>query len=179
MPYTQIGCVITSLLLQTNLALAGQGVIYGDEEQAFVADRYSVILATVEDVGTNPDTAFFKYRARLRPFGTLAGTLEPARWRTMDVVFESGTPTTSIRAVPVKGAKLLVVVLPDVQVDAKGTSQHMAVSAVCAFMPEGAAMVSVNGFDDPLIQQTLERIQEAHQRGAERRRATTRPASQP
>jgi hypothetical protein len=168
------------LCLLSNRAFGAILRIEASDEGVLSEDRRSVIIARVEGVweekSSDPDDDPIQERAILTPLATIAGNFDPSLHPSVTVSLSSrGFPvTTSIKSGPRPGAIVLAVLRFQVLVHDDPKPRNAIESNNCMFMPERSGMVTIKGLDDPVVQQTLTRIQEGR---AKRAKANAKPAA--
>lgn len=145
--------------------MAGLGTITGKEWGLWTEDRTSVIAATIRDVRKWEGGDYGQYRATLVPLATLAGSLDPSLNPQLPVQFYVSDLTSSIRLskpLPKDGSTVLAVVqMPKPQNADREKPAGFIVSDICTFMPDGSALVPIDGLGDAKVAETLKKIQVA------------------
>ena len=158
------------------------GGINAGDPSVWEKQRISVIVARVQEVQRQkPGTSGRQgtHKAVLVPLATIAGSFDPSLHPTLPVHLWAGPAGTSISAPPAAGDLILAVIqAPNNWVNSK---EHVIVTDLCDFMrdegsPIGSSIAVLKGLDDPKIEQTLKRIQDAR---LKTRDAATRPATRP
>jgi len=81
----------------------------------------------------------------------LAGYCDPIKEAILNVKFFCGEAYISILAVPKKGALVVAVM----------NGKHYVASEFCTFMPEGSALVTVDGLNDPRVLEIIIKLRKA------------------
>jgi hypothetical protein len=162
-------------------ALGARGRISGSEWALWTEGGYSVIVASVHDVERVQGEGFQPYRATLKPRATLAGVLDPSVNAALPVNFYVSSMTSSI-SVPPQENDLILAVVRIRHAEQEGAPQtNWIVSETCTFMPNGSSVARIRGLDDPLVLETLKKVQAARANPqpdpyGTRARPATRPA---
>jgi hypothetical protein len=163
-------------------ALGARGRISGSEWALWTEGGHSVIVASVHDVERVQGEGFQPYHATLKPRATLAGALDPSVNVALPVNFYVSSMTSSI-SVPPRENDLILAVVRIRHGEQEGVAQaNWIVSETCTFMPNGSSVACIRGLDDPLVLETLKKVQAARANpqpdpyGA-RTRPGTRPAT--
>lgn len=153
--------LLVFILITTSGAFAGQGTINGRESEGWDTGYYTLILGVIRDVQKQRTSGEDRCIAVIVPRATLGGIFDPSLHPLLPVEFHFGEPTSSIRQPPKDGA-IVLAVIKQVRATEKGQSDHGIIySHICTFMPGESALVVLKGFDDPLIAETLKKLQDA------------------
>ena len=102
-----------------------------------------------------------RYTATFVPLATITGSFDCGMYPTFPVTFYATGVTTSIEDAPEENATILGVM----EFVPKGTEAPMDtgffVSHICHFMPKDSALITIKGLDDPLVRETLKKVQDA------------------
>ena len=156
-------CARHVLLAAILLVCAPPNPSRGREVMVYVRDLggcQSVIVARLTKVTAIPGGAARgeTHVIELEPLATLAGVLDPSKTPslTAGVDVEAFPGISSIHTAPAVGAYVLAVIW---KVDAQiGTMTYRINSDDCDFMPECQGMLTIDGFGDKRVWQTLERL---------------------
>ena len=130
-------------------SLAGWKTLQGNEDYAWKDGAYSLIIAEVKEIsGVSGDKKMGTHKATLNPVATLAGTLDPGATFSLDVRLYCGVGSTSIPSAPLKGATVIAVL--------RGIDY--VASDDCAFMPDRSALVTIDGFADKRVMETIRKL---------------------
>jgi hypothetical protein len=161
------------LCVLSRAASAGLGEIDPSGEGVFTEYHCSVIVAKVQKLWrvTAPD-GDVKDHAILLPLATIAGTFDASLHPSLPVEFYSDGVTSSIKSPSKQGATVLAVIRYQVLVRNDSVPRNLIVSEVCKFMPDRSALVTVDGLNDPVVTETLHRIQAARAHSGSNTRPT-------
>ena len=161
--------IITLIGIVTQYILGGLGTFTGREQGAWTEDRNSVVIAKIEDIEElDAKLDHGTHHATIHPIATIAGTLDPSLYSTLDVRFYVSDMTSSIKRskpLPKNGDLVLVVIslaAPPTK-DETSPKNGFIISDICTFMPNDSSLVELKGFDDSRVMETLERLRKVRQ----------------
>src|SRR5688572_8389302 len=171
---------IAVLPAMCHVAMGAIGKTTGREWGRWTEDKYSVIVAHVHEVKPPEGEGYLPHAATLKPRATLAGTLDPSVHVFLPVRFFASSMTSSISEPPRENDLILAVVRVGVPQGEEQEISNWIVSNICTFMPNASAIAKVKGMDDPLVLETLEKLQAARANPHPNPYGTrTRPATRP
>jgi hypothetical protein len=156
-----IWIIVTALFwTATANSRAGLGTTTGRERKLWTTYRYSVIVAKIRDVREGKGEGYQAHHATLLPVATIAGTLDPSVTPSLDVRFYRSDLTSSIKGeLPKDGAIVLAAVIMGRHHADETEPSDWVDSDLVAFMPNRSGLVVIKGLDDPLVAETLQKIQ--------------------
>ena len=168
--FTQTGYLMNRTIIATFLAVsclcaigfAGQERPKADHRELWTSGRYSLIVGTITGIKADKsrDVPGW-YTATLTPSATISGSFDCGAYATIPILFNACRFDTSIKEVPKENAAVMgfMELLP------KGeewpADSGFFVASLCEFMPHESSLVTVKGLDDPIIHDTLVKIQGA------------------
>jgi hypothetical protein len=169
-PGKEILYVVLILLGFDPSSYAGFGTQTGEEPGLWDQGGYAVVVATIHDIKMITGNVADGYHATLELRASLCGNLDPSQQPTLKVGFECQTLTTSIRQLPADGATVIAVVMGE-------DGRAGILSDYCDFMPGRSSLVTVSGLNDPIVLETLKRLQAARKARAAKAAAATQPSA--
>jgi hypothetical protein len=169
--------IVVSAMLAV-VSLGGQVTTTGKEQELWNQGGYSVLVATIRDIRLFGGDETDLYQANLLPLATLAGKFDASLNPRLPVRFYALSSDTSIKQVPPDGVTVLAVIQVQVRQGDEVEESNWIVSDICSFMPDYSALVTLRDARDPLVRETLSRLQEARADSGHYR-PTTAPSTQP
>jgi hypothetical protein len=149
------------ILVTTSAVFAGHGTITGREAEGWNNGEYTLILGVIQDVQKERVAGEDRCTATMAPRATLGGVFDASAHPILPVQFYVGRPTSSIAQPPEQGAVVLAVVQLVRAKEKSESDRGLVYSHTCTFMPGEAALVVLRGLDDPRIEETLKKLQDA------------------
>jgi hypothetical protein len=145
-------------------ALAGTEVVSGAEPGFWTLDRFNLVIGVIRDVKKFKDPqspSNDRYSATLTLKASLAGQLDPSLIATLDVMFYAEHYGSSIKTVPTEGMVVMALVRLRPSATKDAGPKDMISSAFASFMPGECSLVEIKSLDDPRVDETLKKIQNA------------------
>ena len=169
-------CVILCAIFFVAPAIAGQGMLYGNEK--WLWETSFLIVARVSDVravGVEDHDRESSHILVLEPLATIAGHLDASRQSGIQVTLCTEPFGSVIRKAPAKGETILVVISSGNIEGDENRPDFFICPDACRFMPGRTGYVVVHDMADKTIFETLKKLREIRHTEAA---TTTRPSEE-
>jgi hypothetical protein len=112
---------------------------------------YAYVVSTTE---TGPA----QLRVKLEIFATLAGAYDAAKEPVLETELYYGGKGSAIKNAPAGRSYVVAIVQRLRDVNGRALDRKVIPSAYMKFMPNEAAILEVNGFDDPKVRELISRL---------------------
>ena len=178
-------CGAITLLACSNNLFGGLGIFDGSDEKAWGQFGSTVVIGIIKDIKEKDQHG--NCVAILVPQATIAGHFDVAVHASIKIEFQYDVGSVFDPATVSKRPNendIVMVVMDIMPKDDQNNEEFGDVLSRCrcTFMPEDCSMIVVKGLDDPVINETLHRIQNVRIKPMpypELEKKTTPPATQP